>query len=99
MTARQRADRRLGLLYLSPALIALGGLTVYPGLWVFWLSFQQRMPIFGIERFDGLDNYRFLFTDPRFWSAARVTLVFAVDRKSTRLNSSHVTTSRMPSSA
>ena len=78
MTPRGRADRRLGLLYLSPALIALGGLTVYPGLWVFWLSLQHRMPIFGIERFDGLDNYRFLFTDPRFWSAARVTLVFAV---------------------
>jgi multiple sugar transport system permease protein len=78
LTPRGRADRRLGLLYLSPALIALGGLTVYPGLWVFWLSLQHRMPIFGIERFDGLDNYRFLFTDPRFWSAARVTLVFAV---------------------
>ena len=78
MTPRQRADRRLGLLYLSPALIALGGLTVYPGLWVFWLSLQQRMPIFGIERFEGLDNYRFLLTDPRFWSAARVTLIFAV---------------------
>jgi len=78
LTPRGRADRRLGLLYLSPALIALGGLTVYPGLWVFWLSLQHRMPIFGIERFDGLDNYRFLSTDPRFWSAAHVTLVFAV---------------------
>ena len=58
MTPRQRADRRLGLFYLAPALIALGVLTVYPGLWVLWLSLQQRMPIFGIERFDGLGNYR-----------------------------------------
>ena len=64
VTPRQRADRRLGLLYLSPALIALGGLTVYPGLWVLWLSLQQRMPIFGIERFEGLDNYRFLSDRP-----------------------------------
>ena len=77
VTPRERAARHLGLLYLSPALIALGALTVYPGLWVLWLSLQQRMPIFGIERFDGLGNYLFLATDPRFWTAARVTLVFA----------------------
>src|SRR5262245_46634762 len=78
MTPRQRAARRRGSLYLLPALLALGALTVYPGLWVLWLSLQQRMPIFGIERFDGLANYAFLIADPRFWSAARVTVVFAV---------------------
>ena len=78
MTSRERAARRLGLLYLSPALLALGVLTVYPGLWVLWLSLQQRMPIFGIERFEGLGNYLFLATDPRFWTAARVTAVFTV---------------------
>jgi len=77
VTPRQRAARREGVLYLAPALLALGALTVYPGLWVLWLSLQQRVPIFGIERFDGLANYLFLLADPRFWSAARVTLVFA----------------------
>src|SRR5262249_54477667 len=51
VTPRQRAARRQGLLYLAPALIALGLLTGYPGLWVFWLSLQRRMPVFGIERF------------------------------------------------
>jgi multiple sugar transport system permease protein len=77
VTPRQRAARREGVLYLAPALLALGALTVYPGLWVLSLSLQQRVPIFGIERFDGLANYRFLLADPRFWSAARVTLAFA----------------------
>lgn len=78
MTARQRAERREGLLYLAPALLALGVLTVYPSLWVFWLSLQRRIPIFGIEQFEGLGNYQFLALDSRFWNAAGVTLVFTV---------------------
>ncbi len=78
MTPRTRAARREGLVYLAPALCALGALTVYPALWVIWLSLQERMPIFGIERFEGLRNYLFLAVDPRFWSAARVTIVFTL---------------------
>lgn len=76
MTARQRADRRAGLLFVSPALLALTALSVYPGLWVLWLSLQQRIPIFGIARFVGLEHYAFLTGDARFWNATRVTLVF-----------------------
>jgi multiple sugar transport system permease protein len=76
VTARERAERRLGLLLLAPALFGLAALTVYPALSVLWLSLEQRVPIFGIDRFVGLDNYRFLLADSRFWNAARVTLVF-----------------------
>jgi trehalose/maltose transport system permease protein len=75
---RGRAERRLGLALLAPALVVLAGLTVYPALSVLWLSLQQRVPIFGIERFVGLDNYAFLARDPRFWNAVRVTIVFTV---------------------
>jgi trehalose/maltose transport system permease protein len=78
MTARERAERRLGFALLAPALVALAALTVYPALSVLWLSLEQRVPIFGIDRFVGLDNYRFLATDPRFWNAGRVTLIFTV---------------------
>jgi multiple sugar transport system permease protein len=45
---------------------------------VLWLSLQRRIPIFGIARFVGVDHYAFLAGDPRFWNAARVTLVFTV---------------------
>ena len=76
MTGRQRADRRAGLAFVAPAALTLVALSLYPGLWVLWLSLQQRVPIFGIARFVGLDHYGFLATDPRFWNAARVTLVF-----------------------
>ncbi len=78
MTARQRADRRAGLAFVAPAALTLAALALYPGLWVLWLSLQQRIPIFHIERFVGLDHYVFLASDPRFWNAARVTLVFTV---------------------
>jgi multiple sugar transport system permease protein len=77
MTRRQRSDRRTGLMFLAPALAMLGCVTIYPALWVFWLSLQYRIPIFGIARFAGLDHYAFLAIDPRFWNAARVTLIFA----------------------
>jgi multiple sugar transport system permease protein len=76
VTGRQRADRRAGLAFVAPAALALTALALYPGLWVLWLSLQQRIPIFGIARFVGLDHYAFLAGDPRFWNAARVTVVF-----------------------
>jgi multiple sugar transport system permease protein len=76
VTGRQRADRLAGLAFVAPAALTLAALALYPGLWVLWLSLQQRIPIFGIARFVGLDHYAFLATDPRFWNAARVTVVF-----------------------
>ena len=77
MTRRQRSDRRAGLLFLAPALAVLGCVTVYPAVWVFWLSLQYRVPTFGIARFAGFEHYAFLATDPRFMNALRVTLIFA----------------------
>jgi multiple sugar transport system permease protein len=76
MTPRQRADRRAGLAFVAPAVLTLAAVALYPGLWVLWLSLQQRIPIFGIAHFVGVDHFAFLAGDPRFWNAARVTLVF-----------------------
>jgi multiple sugar transport system permease protein len=73
-----RPDRRLGVVMLAPTLVALGALTVFPGIWVLWLSLQHRVPIFGVSRFAGFDNYAFLAVDPRFWSAARTTAFFTL---------------------
>lgn len=71
-------DRRLGWVLLAPALAVLGGLTVYPALWVVWLSLQYRVPVFSISRWAGLEHYAFLAVDTRFWNAAWVTGVFTV---------------------
>ena len=74
----QRQARIRGLLLLGPALVTLGALTLYPTIWVCWLSLQRRVPIFGVNRFEGLGNYVFLSTDPRFWEAVEVTILFTV---------------------
>ncbi len=76
MTARQRDDTRAGRVILAPALAALAVLAAWPGLWVLWLSLQRRIPVFGIEEFVGPAHFAFLFDDPRFWNALRVTLLF-----------------------
>jgi multiple sugar transport system permease protein len=56
----------------------LAVLTVYPSLWVLWLSLRDHVPIFGISRFAGLAHYAFLPTDTRFVSALATTAVFTV---------------------
>ena len=76
MTPRQRSARRAGIGFLAPSFVVLACVMIYPALWVFWLSLQYRIPIFGIARFAGLDHYAFLAIDPRFLNGARVTLVF-----------------------
>jgi multiple sugar transport system permease protein len=78
MTRREAVNRRRGVLLLAPTVLALGTLTVYPGVWVLWLSLQHRIPIFGVSRFAGLDNYAFLAVDSRFASAAATTIIFTV---------------------
>ncbi len=78
MTGRRRRDAQAGVALLAPALVALAALAAWPGLWVLWLSLQQRIPIFSIDRFVGVAHYGFLGGDPRFWNAARVTLVFTL---------------------
>lgn len=77
MTARERHARRRGWLLLAPALIVLAALTVFPALYVLWLSLQERVPIFGIARFTGLTHYVFLAGDSRFLEAATTTALFA----------------------
>ena len=72
------SDRRLGWILLAPALAVLGSLTVYPALWVLWLSLHYRVPVFSISRWAGLEHYAFLAVDTRFWNAAWVTGVFTV---------------------
>jgi multiple sugar transport system permease protein len=71
--ARERLAR-YGLL--APAVLYASGIALLPILFTVWLSFRRQMPIFGISEFTGLDNYRFLLEDPRFWNALANTGYF-----------------------
>jgi multiple sugar transport system permease protein len=72
MTERENGNR-----FVMPAVVLLSLVTIYPILSVLYLSFQRRLPIFDVSTFTGLDNYRFLLTDDRFWNALRNTVYFA----------------------
>jgi len=65
-----------GRAYILPAIIILLIVTIYPLIYVFYLSLHRNMPIFEISKFVGLKNYIFLLKDERFWNALRNTLYF-----------------------
>jgi multiple sugar transport system permease protein len=59
-------------------MIVLAGVTIYPLIYVLWLSFHSRLLIFDISRFTWLENYAFLLRDDRFWNAFYNTAYFTV---------------------
>jgi multiple sugar transport system permease protein len=65
-----------GYRYVAPALGLLGGVALFPLLYVIYLSFFRRLLIFDISKFVGLENYRFLLQDDRFWNALQNTAYF-----------------------
>jgi multiple sugar transport system permease protein len=65
-----------GAAFVAPAVILLSLVTVYPIGHVVYLSLQQKLLIFGISRFVGLENYAYLLRDERFWNALRNTVYF-----------------------
>jgi multiple sugar transport system permease protein len=61
---------------LAPAALLTAGVGLVPVLVTVWLSFRRQMPIFGVSEFIGLENYRFLLADARFWQALGSTAYF-----------------------
>jgi multiple sugar transport system permease protein len=71
-----RGDRLGGAALLAPAVAYTAAIALLPVLATVWLSFRRQLPIFGISEFTGLDNYRFLLQDARFWNALGNTAYF-----------------------
>jgi multiple sugar transport system permease protein len=63
--------------FLGPALAVLFLVTIYPLMHVIWSSFHERLLIFDINEFAGIDNYVRLFEDDRYWRAVGNTFYFA----------------------
>ncbi len=61
---------------LAPALVFCSGIALAPVLYTVWLSLRREMPIFGISRWAGLDNFAELLADERFWNALGNTAYF-----------------------
>ena len=70
-----------GLCFVGPALIYMIAIVGYPMVYNIILSFQNLdvMTFKGqTQVFIGLDNYRFLLTDPTFLQAMRQTFIFTI---------------------
>jgi multiple sugar transport system permease protein len=63
---------------LGPAALFVAGVAFVPILFTLWLSLRRQLPIFGVSRFVGFENYRFLLEDGRFWSALAHTACFVL---------------------
>ena len=71
--------------FIIPSLVLLSLVTIYPLIYVFYLSLYRRLLIFDISRFVGFENYLFLFRDDRFWNALKNTIYFTVTSVSLEL--------------
>jgi multiple sugar transport system permease protein len=68
--------RESGSLFVIPAFILLSLVTIYPVIYVLYLSLHKRLLIFNISKFVGFENYLFLLNDDRFWNALKNTVYF-----------------------
>ena len=73
------AERRLAWAFVTPALLTIGLIALFPLGWTVWESLHShdlRLPWTG-KPFVGLANYQEIFRDPRFWAAMGHTAFFA----------------------
>ncbi len=71
-------EKLSGYLLAAPSVALLFGIALVPLAGTAWLSLFRLIVVFHEKRFVGLDNYRFLLHDARFWSALGNTAYFAL---------------------
>ena len=78
--AKERGDRRLGYLMVSPALILLLVVTAYPLVYNLWNSFHYDNLTYAISphNFNGVHDYKVALSNGGWVSALERTLVFTV---------------------
>ncbi len=75
----KKAERRLGLMLVAPAVIIMLVVTAYPILYAVWLSlFRADLRTPDQNEFVGLDNYITVLTSPIWWQAFWFTLLLTV---------------------
>ena len=75
----QRAERKLGLLLVAPAVTIMLAVAAYPIIYAFWLSLNKadlRKP--DANEFIGFDNYVTVLSSPIWWRAFGVTIFITV---------------------
>jgi multiple sugar transport system permease protein len=78
-TDAKKAERKLGMLLVAPAVVLMLVVTAYPILYALWLSLNKadlRKP--DANQFIFLDNYITVLSSPIWWQAFGVTLFITV---------------------
>ena len=67
-----------GYVLLTPAVVLVFGLILYPVVYSFWLSLHSKHAYLPIQTFIGLDNFILFFTeDPEFWRSLKLGFIYA----------------------
>jgi multiple sugar transport system permease protein len=70
-------ERKFAATLLAPAFLALLATTTFPLMFLIWTSaFRMDLAMPFADGFIGLDNYRTLLADERFWSSLLVSLIY-----------------------
>ena len=78
--ARGLSDRAIAWIFITPTILLLLAINIFPLIWTVWLSFtnyranRPNAPIRNI----GIDNYHSILTDPDIWAAMQATAHFVV---------------------
>jgi multiple sugar transport system permease protein len=75
----KRAERRLGLMLVAPAVIVMVAVAAYPIIYAVWLSLNKsdlRTP--DLREFVWFDNYVTVLSSPIWWTAFGVTMFITV---------------------
>lgn len=79
------SDHTLAVLMILPAVLLVTAFSIYPVLQGFYASFFQIESATLAMRFNGLENYRRLLSQPLFWSSLFRTLVWVVTSTAVQL--------------
>ena len=72
------SDAALGILLVTPAVLLLALLTLYPVLYGVWISFLNKHSFFPEQSFVWLSNYAAILRDPEFWASVRRGAVYSL---------------------
>src|SRR6266849_5099353 len=77
---RGLSDRAIAWLFISPTIVLLLAINIFPLIWTIQLSFtnfRANRPN-AVVKWLGLDNYASILTDPDVWAGMQVTARFVV---------------------
>jgi len=74
-----KAERRLGLLLIAPAVIVMVAVTAYPIVYAIWLSLEKyNLELPQQIKFVGFANYGAVLSSQYWWTALEVTVIITV---------------------